>query len=241
MNRVALLMLCALFGGCYLSHRRPEDAGGDAPTRCGAASCALVAPRETRFEVMPLEPRLTGRFEAVALGIDPGAEDGLAVQIDTCGVGCPRTILITGIGADLADPAVLSGPVEVSLRDRALVMRADPCPGCDDGGVAAQLVLAVVAGELSEGFDLPLRDVTVAPGDQPCESRGPASDASGRYRLSFGLLGRTVVLDEGETRGLGGDYAARLVRSSFTCVTPDLPTPRPLEASTWVVYAVGPR
>lgn len=235
-----LLWAGLLGAGCYLSHRRPEDAPQDAGTRCGAASCALAPRGSLRVTLDPPEPPLGPRFEANAIGIDPGPDDGIAVLIDTCDGGCPRSILISRVGSDRADPAVLSGPVEISMRPDALVIRADPCPGCDDGGVAAQLYLAAVSGERTDA-DLELRGFRVEVTEPVCDTRGP-SGASRRVRISFtGPAGLTFDLDEGETRGLGGDHAARVLLSHDDCLPLDLPPPPPLATASWIIYAIGPR
>lgn len=239
-NGLSLLVL-ALVPGCYLSHERPADAPIDAGTPCGARSCMLAPRGALRISVEPAEPPLPRRFEAEALGIDPGPEDGIRIVLQTCPGGCRRDLVVTRVGSDRADPAVLSGPVEISLREQALVIRADPCPGCDDGGVAAQLVLAAVTGELRDD-DLPLRDVRVEPGEVVCDERGPIGHSSHRMRLAItGAIGRTFQLDEGETRGLGGDHAARVLLTHYDCWEPDLPPPNGLEGTSWIVYAIGPR
>lgn len=235
---VAVLSLgIVLIAGCYLSHRRPEDAGSDSPTRCGAASCSLVPQRDVRIDVLGDGPPLPRRFEADVISASPADRDGLRIEI-MCAVGCPRTLHVIGVGADIADPLVLSGPVEVSFRDRALVMRADPCPGCDDGGVAAGLLLAVMAGPPEDG-DLPMRDVTVAAAET-CASLAPDGSRSARFALDFAEGSARATLEEGQSAGLS-DRSVRVLRSSYECASPDRIRPDPFEVSSFIVYAIGPR
>jgi hypothetical protein len=233
----AFALSASLLAGCYLSHRLPEDAGSDSPTRCGAASCSLVAPRDVRIEVLGEGPPLPRRFEATVISAEPLGDDDLRIEI-LCDVGCPRALRITGVGSDIADPLVLAGPVEVSLRERALVIRGDPCPGCDDGGVAAGLLLAVMASPAQDG-DLPMRDVIVS-ATESCESFAPDGSRSVRFALTFGEGSASAVLEEGQSGGLS-DRSARVLRSSYECASPDLLPPDPFEVSSFVVYAIGPR
>jgi len=232
-----MLLGAVALAGCYLSHRRPEDAGSDSPTRCGAASCSLVPLRDVRIEVLGDGPALPRRFEADVISADAFGDDGLRIEM-MCAVGCPRAFHVIGVGSDIADPLVLTGPVEVSFRDRALVMRADPCPGCDDGGVAANLLLAVMASPPEDG-DLPMRDVSVT-ATESCASVAPDGSRSARFELEFLAGGVRATLEEGRTGGLV-DHAARVIRSSYLCASPDLRAPEPFEISSYIVYAVGPR
>lgn len=253
---VVLLASAASASGCYRHHLRGGDAGpgvdarprSDAgATRCGSERCALVDPFGARLEVRA--PGLVGDVEGLATGLRGAPEvNGVAFELDACAwtgeAPCPTTVTVTNVGADLADPAVLAGAVEVSVRDRAIVVRADPCPGCGDGHVAAQLLFAAAAGELSPGFDLDLADVVLADAGLVCESRGALGESSGRYDLAFAstVSGASIVLAEGQTARLAAtDLAVRLLRSSYECVGPDLPPPRPLEAAEWVIWIEGPR
>lgn len=241
------LLAMALLAGCYRYHERGVDAGpGDAgQSRCGSGRCAL---REAR-RITITTSGLVGRVEAEVSNLREAPEiDGVAFDLDPCApmrtTPCPRTITVSNTGTDLALPAVLSGAVEASIRDGRVVVRSDPCPGCDDGHVAGRLLFAASEGPESEGFDLPLNDVTIEAGEEVCRSRGSIGEATGRYTLEVASIAPAVraTLDEGETARLGlSDYAVRLVRSSYECVGPDLPPPAALEAVAWVLWIEGPR
>ncbi len=249
------LMALHLGPGCYLYHELEEDAAvrADAPmradagsTRCGSGRCMLVVPSRG---LAITTAGLVGRVEAEVSGLRAVPEiDGVAFELDPCapsrGAPCPSTLTVANAGADLAGPGVLAGAVETSIRDRMIIIRSDPCPGCDDGNEAGRLLFAAGMGELSEGFDLPLEDVTMVGGDEVCRSRGTIGEASGRYQLDVESIAPRVraTLDEGETVRLGlSDYAVRLVRSSYECVGPDLPPPSALAAAEWVIWIEGPR
>jgi hypothetical protein len=236
------LLLLALVGGCYRHHLRDDDAGA---TRCGSAHCARVDPSAPRLHVEAAG--LVGNVEGEASALRGAPEiDGVAFELDPCfrtgEEPCPVTVRVSNVGADLADPAVLIGPVEATIRDRAIVVRGDACPGCDDGHAATQLYFAAVGGELAPGFDLDLADVVVSDGGVACSSRGVGGESSGRNRLRFAstFSASSVVLDETETRALSGtELVVRLLRSSYECVIADLPPPRPLEAAEWVIWNVA--
>lgn len=251
----------ALTPGCYLYHELEDDSGvrvdsglradagarADAgSTRCGSGRCALVEPPRG---LVITTSGLVGRVEAEVSGLRGVPEiDGVAFELDPCaptrGAPCPSTLTIANAGADLAGPGVLAGAVETSIRDRMIIIRSDPCPGCDDGHEAGRLLFAAGVGELSEGFDLPLEDVAMVGGDEVCRSRGSIGEMTGRYELEVESLAPRVhaTLDEGDTARLGlSDYAVRLVRSSYECVGPDLPPPSALAAAEWVIWIEGPR
>jgi hypothetical protein len=244
-----VLLAAAIAPGCYLFHTRDDDGGvrlDAGSTRCGSAPCASVEPpRALSIDTAGL----VGRVEAEVSGLRAvPAIDGVAFELDPCAprreAPCASTITVAGAGADLADPAVLSGAVEASVRSARVVVRSDPCPGCDDGGEAGRLLFAAAIGEESEGFDLPLADVRVEAGAEVCRARGTIGEVTGRFELGFESVAPRFreTLDEGETARLSiSDYAVRLVRSSYECVGPDLPPPGALEAAHWVIWIEGPR
>jgi hypothetical protein len=246
---LALVLALSLAPGCYLFHTRDDDGGvrlDAGSTRCGSARCANVEPaRALAIETAGL----VGRVEAEVSGLRGVPEtDGVAFELDPCAprreAPCPSTITVAGAGADLAEPAVLSGAVEASVRSGRVVVRSDPCPGCDDGGEAGRLLFAAAIGDESEGFDLPLADVIVEAGAEVCRARGTIGEATGRFEISFESVAPRFreTLDEGATARLSiSDYAVRLVRSSYECVGPDLPPPDALEAAQWVLWIEGPR
>jgi hypothetical protein len=239
---VALASLAA--AGCYRHHLRGEDADAGS-TRCGSTHCARVDPSRRRVSIDTAG--LVGNVEGDVSGLRGApAVDGVAFELDPCAprdiLPCPVTITVAGIGADVADPAVLGGAVEATLRDRAIVVRGDPCPGCSDGHEAGLLLFAAVAGELSPGFDLALGDVTVGDAGVVCESRGRGGESTARHRIAYATTfsSARIVLDEGEELPLPtSDLHVRLLGSSYECVTADLPPPRPLEAAEWVIWNVA--
>jgi len=245
----ASLLALLLAPGCYLYHELEQDAAVRADagaTRCGSGRCALVVPPRG---LVITTAGLVGRVEAEVSGLRAVPEiDGVAFELDPCapmrGAPCPSTLTVANAGADLAGPGVLAGAVETSLRDGMIIIRSDPCPGCDDGHEAGRLLFAAGRGEVSDGFDLPLADVAIAGGEEVCRSRGSIGEMTGRYELEVESIAPRVQasLDEGETVRLGlSDYAVRLVRSSYECVGPDLPPPSALAAAEWVIWIEGPR
>lgn len=242
MKMLFVLLVSLGVGGCYRHHLREEDADAGS-SRCGSAVCARGPMRRP---ISIDTAGLVGNVEGDASGLrGVPAIDGVAFELDPCAprdiVPCPVTIEVAGVGADVADPAVLGGAVEATLRERAIVVRGDPCPGCP-GHDAALLLFAAVAGELSPGFDLDLADLVLSDAGVACESRGVSGESTARHRIAVATTfsSARIVLDEGDTMPVPtSDLHVRLLRSSFTCVTPDLPPPRPLESAEWVIWNVA--
>jgi hypothetical protein len=219
------LALCALLGGCYLSHARearPDggalaDAGDsgvdarimpDATTPLDGGSCSRGGGVVVRVEAITADVArcAVSHAEGVqVLGVERApADDGIRIHADLCpgmDADCRCDVVIANVGVDLADLVLMpSAGNTLDLAPNYVSIAQTPtceCLGCPCG---MELVFEA-ADALIEPSPHPSTELVFSAGALVCPE--PAACVSATWALHAASMGVESDVPAGEQRDLG--------------------------------------